>query len=63
MKAIFHSFRVSVISKLLQVTNVQNVKDIVGHEDIRSTMKYNRYRLSKARIQEIYPKSEQARGL
>jgi hypothetical protein len=50
-----HSFRVSVIS-LLQVTTVQNVASIVGHRDIRST--YDRYRLSKVAIQEIYSEAE-----
>jgi site-specific recombinase XerD len=53
-----HSFRVSVISKLLQVTTVQNVASIVGHRDIRSTMCYDRYRLSKVAIQEIYSEAE-----
>lgn len=53
-----HSFRVSVISKLLRVTTVQNVADIMGHQDIRSTMKYSRYRLPKSMIQEIHQKAE-----
>jgi integrase len=53
-----HSFRVSVISKLLRVTNVQNVADIIGHQDVRSTMKYNRYRLAKSAVQHIYAEAE-----
>ena len=42
-----HSFRVNVISNLLKITTVQNTADIIGHEDIRSTMVYRRYALSK----------------
>ena len=45
-----HSFRVNVISNLLKITTVQNTADIVGHEDIRSTMAYRRYALSKEEI-------------
>jgi integrase len=42
-----HSFRVNVISNLLKITTVQNTADIIGHQDIRSTMAYRRYALSK----------------
>lgn len=55
-----HSFRVSVISKLLRVSTVQNVADIMGHQDVRSTMKYNRYRLAKSAIQDIYANAEKS---
>lgn len=41
-----HSFRINVISSLLKVTSVQNTADIIGHEEIRSTMSYRRYSLS-----------------
>ena len=46
-----HSFRVNVISNLLKVTSVQNTAEIIGHQDIRSTMVYRRYALSKDKIQ------------
>ena len=42
-----HSFRVNIITNLLKVTSVQNTANIIGHNDIRSTMIYNRYALSK----------------
>ena len=48
-----HSFIVSLISRLLRVNTVQNVRDIIRHEDIKSTMQYNRYRLTKSAIQNI----------
>jgi len=32
--------------------------DLIGHQDVRSTLKYNRYRLSKSAIQEIYLAAE-----
>lgn len=48
-----HSFRVNVISNLLKVTSVQNTADIIGHKDIRSTMAYRRYALSKDEIQNL----------
>jgi integrase len=51
-----HSFRVNVISNLLKITTVQNTADIVGHEDIRSTMAYRRYALSKEEINDLLEK-------
>lgn len=51
-----HSFRVNMITNLLKVTSVQNTADIMGHNDIRSTMSYNRYALSKSDILELLNK-------
>ena len=48
-----HSFRVNMITNLLKVTSVQNTANVIGHSDIRSTMSYNRYALSKSEIQNI----------
>ena len=48
-----HSFRINVISSLLKITSVQNTADIIGHEDIRSTMFYRRYALPKTEIQDL----------
>lgn len=48
-----HSFRIHVISSLLKITSVQNAADIIGHNDIRSTLKYSRYSMSKKQIQEL----------
>ena len=48
-----HSFRINMISNLLQVTSVQNTANIIGHQDIRSTMSYERYALSKSEIQDL----------
>ena len=51
-----HSFRINVISNLLRVTSVQNAANVIGHDDIRSTMNYKRYALSKKEIQELLEK-------
>ena len=48
-----HSFRIHVISSLLKRTNVQDAANIIGHNDIRSTLKYSRYSMSKKEIQEL----------
>ena len=48
-----HSFRIHVIASLLKITSVQNAADIIGHNDIRSTLKYSRYSMSKRQIQEL----------
>lgn len=52
-----HSFRIGMITNLLKVTSVQNTANIIGHSDIRSTMSYNRYNLSKTEIQNILNQS------
>lgn len=51
-----HSFRINMITNLLKITSVQNTADIIGHSDIRSTMSYNRYALTKNEIQELLDK-------
>lgn len=42
-----HSFRINFITSLLKIAPVQNVSQIIGHQDIRSTMIYNRYIIDK----------------
>lgn len=51
-----HSFRINMISKLLQNTSVQDAADIIGHKDIKSTMAYKRYSLNKKEIQDLLNK-------
>lgn len=53
-----HSFRINLITNLLKVTSVHKVAEIIGHDDIRSTMKYQRYALSKDEIKDILSKIE-----
>ena len=48
-----HSFRINMISSLLKITTVQHTAEIIGHNDIRSTMMYKRYALSKEEIQNL----------
>jgi integrase len=51
-----HSFRINMISKLLQNTSVQDAADIIGHKDIKSTMAYKRYALNKKEIKHLLNK-------
>jgi transposase InsO family protein len=51
-----HSFRINTISNLLRVTSVQNAANIIGHNDIRSTMTYQQYALTKSEIQDLLKK-------
>ena len=53
-----HSFRINMITNLLKVTSVHKVAEIVGHQDIRSTMSYQRYALSKSEVKELLNKME-----
>jgi site-specific recombinase XerD len=48
-----HSFRINMVSSLLKNTSVQNVAQIIGHNDIKSTMSYQRHALSKDEIQKL----------
>ena len=42
-----------MISNLLKTTTVQHAAQIIGHNDINSTMSYQRYALSKKEIQDF----------
>ena len=53
-----HSFRVNIITNLLKVPSVQNTANIIRHNDIRLTMTYNRYALSKSQIQNLLDKMD-----
>lgn len=43
-----HSFRINFITSILKKNKIQDAQQIVGHRDIRSTVAYNRYKLSSA---------------
>ena len=51
-----HSFRINMITRLLQNTSVQDTADIIGHKDVKSTMAYKRYALNKKEIQTLLNK-------
>lgn len=57
-----HSFRINMITNLLKITSVQNTADIIGHSDIRATMQYKRYALSKKEIQDLLNEIDQKDG-
>jgi hypothetical protein len=45
-----------MITSLLKITTVQHTAEIIGHSDIKSTMSYQRYALSKDEIQDLLEK-------
>ena len=51
-----HSFRINMITRLLQNTSVQDPANIIGHKDVKSTMEYKRYALNKKEIQTLLNK-------
>lgn len=51
-----HSFRINMITNLLKITSVRKVAEITGHQDVRSTMSYQRYVLSKDEVKELLNK-------
>jgi integrase len=53
-----HSFRINMISSLLKNTSVQHAAQILGHNNIKSTMSYQRYALSKEEIQKLLDNME-----
>lgn len=53
-----HSFRINLITNLLKVTSVHKVAEIIGHADVRSTMQYQRYALSKDEIKNLLAEME-----
>jgi len=53
-----HSFRINMISSLLKNTSVQHAAQIIGHNNIKSTMSYQRYALSKEEIQKLLDNME-----
>lgn len=48
-----HNFPINMISNLLKKTTVQHAAQIIGHNDIKSTMSYKRYALPKEEMQEL----------
>ena len=50
------SFKINHIFSLLKVTTVQNTADIIDHKDIRSTIYYKHYALSKKEIEKLLEK-------
>lgn len=45
-----------MITQLLKNTSVQNVADIIGHKDIKTTMAYKIEALNKKEIQKLLNK-------
>ena len=45
------SFRVNMITNLFKVTSIQKAANIISHTNIKSTMIYNQYALTKNETQ------------
>ncbi len=48
-----HSFRATLITELLKSTPIDEVKEVIGHKDISSTLEYKRSRLSQKQTKKI----------
>lgn len=48
-----HSFRVNFITSILRKHKVQQAKELIGHQDIRSTMAYSRYKMTTVEKNQI----------
>ncbi len=48
-----HSFRATLITELLESTPIDQVKDIIGHRSINSTLEYKRSKLKPEQIKRI----------
>ena len=42
-----HFFTINLITQLCRKTTIHKAQQLVGHRDIRSTARYNRYKLTK----------------
>lgn len=42
-----HSFRVNYATSLLKHAPLEQVAEIIGHRDIKTTLRYNRYRANR----------------
>ena len=52
-----HSFRINFITTLLKFAPIDQVSDIIGHKDVKSTIPYNRYTLDKVKGRELLDKA------
>jgi len=51
-----HSFRIGYVTKLLKKYNVQIAKSIIGHNDITTTIKYDRNLLNSKDVKDLLDK-------
>lgn len=56
IKVSSHSFRIAYVTKSLNHTTAHKAQQLIGHADIRSTMKYSRYMLDVAEEKDILDK-------
>ncbi|RYX87068.1 hypothetical protein EON73_02120 [bacterium] len=49
-----HSFRIYFVTSLLRLAPIQDSCQLIGHQDIKSTMVYNKYNLDKKKAVALY---------
>jgi site-specific recombinase XerD len=57
-----HSFRATIISELLETTPIHVVKDFMGHRDIKTTVQYNRNKITQQQFNDILNSLEETRA-
>ena len=57
-----HSFRATIITDLLETTPIQVVKDIIGHRSIKTTVQYNRNKVTEQQLQHVLNNIDKTRA-
>lgn len=48
-----HSFRISVVTKLIEVSSIEDTRQFIGHSDVSTTLRYSRYNISENKIKSL----------
>lgn len=57
-----HSFRATIITELLETTPIQVVKDIIGHRSIKTTVQYNRNKITEQQLYKVLNNIDKTRA-
>ena len=57
-----HSFRATIITELLETTPIQVVKDIIGHRSIKTTVQYNRNKVTEQQLYKVLNNIDKTRA-
>lgn len=56
-----HSFRATIISELLETTPIQIVRDLIGHRSIKTTVQYNRSKVTNEQLEDVLANIDKTR--